>query len=116
MTFFPTGHYARTSYGEDLELKPWKESEFYGKKRVKLLKAIDRIKDQTFFLSQARPLKISIRLYIIPFFFHRQDHSKFRFVYTLYIFSFIGEAIHYFDLLDIITTKSVVLYIHGHAE
>jgi hypothetical protein len=28
------------------------ESEFYGKRRVKLLKAIDRIKDQTFFLSQ----------------------------------------------------------------
>ena len=50
-----SGHYARTSYGEDLEYKPWDdhfESEFYGKRRVKLLKAIDRIKDQTFFLSQ----------------------------------------------------------------
>ena len=49
------GHYARTSYGEDLEYKPMDdnfESEFYGKRRVKLLKAIDRIKDQTFFLSQ----------------------------------------------------------------
>ncbi|CAG0889299.1 unnamed protein product [Cyprideis torosa] len=40
-----TGHYARTSFGEDLQ--------FYNPRRgVRLLKAMDQIKDQTFFLSQ----------------------------------------------------------------
>lgn len=40
-----TGHYARTSFGEDLE---YAEPD----RRVKLLKAADQVKDQTFFLSQ----------------------------------------------------------------
>lgn len=39
-----TGHYARNSYGENLEFK--------SKKPAFLLKSIDRSKDQTFFLSQ----------------------------------------------------------------
>lgn len=60
-----TGHYARTSYGEDLEYRPLDDqygSEFYGHRRVKLMKAIDRIKDQTFFLSQVKqePLRNSM--------------------------------------------------------
>ncbi|XP_040568842.1 mitochondrial tRNA-specific 2-thiouridylase 1 [Lepeophtheirus salmonis] len=40
-----TGHYARNSYGENLELA-------HRGKRAKLLKPIDRHKDQTIFLSQ----------------------------------------------------------------
>ncbi|XP_022253209.1 mitochondrial tRNA-specific 2-thiouridylase 1-like [Limulus polyphemus] len=40
-----TGHYARTSFGEDLEY-------YQENKRVRLLKAVDGGKDQTFFLSQ----------------------------------------------------------------
>lgn len=40
-----TGHYARSSFGEDLEYSS-------PQKRVKLLKAADQVKDQTFFLSQ----------------------------------------------------------------
>ena len=39
-----TGHYARNSYGENLEFK--------SEKPAFLLKSIDRSKDQTFFLSQ----------------------------------------------------------------
>lgn len=40
-----TGHYARTSFGEDLE-------NYHPDKNVKLLKSMDQVKDQTFFLSQ----------------------------------------------------------------
>jgi len=40
-----TGHYARNSYGSDLEFRD-------SNQRAKLLKSIDRVKDQTFFLSQ----------------------------------------------------------------
>jgi len=40
-----TGHYARNSYGPDLELR-------HSNQRAQLLKSIDRVKDQTFFLSQ----------------------------------------------------------------
>lgn len=40
-----TGHYARSSYGEDLEYMNEQEN-------ARLLKAMDQIKDQTFFLSQ----------------------------------------------------------------
>ena len=40
-----SGHYARTSFGDDLDsVDP--------EKGVKLLKAVDAAKDQTFFLSQ----------------------------------------------------------------
>ena len=40
-----TGHYARTSYGDFLE-------DFNPRENVQLLMALDRVKDQTFFLSQ----------------------------------------------------------------
>ncbi|XP_071524815.1 mitochondrial tRNA-specific 2-thiouridylase 1 isoform X1 [Panulirus ornatus] len=40
-----TGHYARTSFGEDLE-------NYDTKMGARLLQSIDRLKDQTFFLSQ----------------------------------------------------------------
>lgn len=40
-----TGHYAQTSFGENME-------EYDPKKGVKLLQAMDRLKDQTFFMSQ----------------------------------------------------------------
>lgn len=40
-----TGHYARNSYGQDLEFNNTNEP-------ARLLKAVDRTKDQTFFLSQ----------------------------------------------------------------
>ena len=40
-----TGHYARTSFGDYLEDQDMRYN-------VKLLKAMDQVKDQTFFLSQ----------------------------------------------------------------
>jgi len=57
------GHYARTSYGEDFELRPTGNERF---KRVKLLKAMDRIKDQTLFLAQV-PKMYSFSKYEIDF-------------------------------------------------
>ena len=44
-----TGHYARTETDRNA----------IGQKRVKLLQAIDRVKDQTFFLSQVRQESLS---------------------------------------------------------
>ena len=50
-----TGHYARTEI----------DTNALGQRRVKLLQAIDRVKDQTFFLSQIRQEALSNALFPI---------------------------------------------------
>ena len=51
--FVATGHYARTET----------DTNAIGQRRVKLLQAIDRVKDQTFFLSQIRQNSLSNALF-----------------------------------------------------
>ena len=51
--FVATGHYARTEI----------DTNAIGQRRVKLLQAIDRVKDQTFFLSQIRQEALSNALF-----------------------------------------------------
>jgi len=51
--YVATGHYARTET----------DTNAIGQRRVKLLQAIDRVKDQTFFLSQVRQQSLSNALF-----------------------------------------------------
>ena len=51
--YVATGHYARTET----------DTNAIGQRRVKLLQAIDRVKDQTFFLSQIRQQSLSNALF-----------------------------------------------------